>query len=66
MAPLDIEGISAIDVHVHLEHTGTLVEADKAAKRYFGATAEPATGPLSPSTIVPGGWPASCSPWTSG
>jgi uncharacterized protein len=40
MAPLDIAGISAIDVHVHLEHTGTPVEADKAAEKYFGASAE--------------------------
>ena len=40
MAPPDIEGISAIDVHVHLEHAGTLVEADEAAQKYFGATAD--------------------------
>jgi predicted TIM-barrel fold metal-dependent hydrolase len=40
MAPLDIAGISAIDVHVHLEHTGAHVEADDAARKYFGATAD--------------------------
>jgi predicted TIM-barrel fold metal-dependent hydrolase len=37
---LDIERVSAIDVHVHLEHTGTRVEADEAARRYFAADAD--------------------------
>jgi predicted TIM-barrel fold metal-dependent hydrolase len=34
---LDVERLSAIDVHVHLEHTGSRVEADLAAAKYFGA-----------------------------
>jgi predicted TIM-barrel fold metal-dependent hydrolase len=37
---LDVRGLVAIDVHVHLEHTGARVEADEAAKRYFGAAAD--------------------------
>jgi len=37
---IDIGGLSAIDVHVHLEHTGVGVDADEAARRYFGATAD--------------------------
>ena len=37
---LDIDRLVAIDVHVHLEHTGDHVEADEAAKKYFGAATE--------------------------
>ncbi len=37
---LDIDQVSAIDLHVHLEHTGGRVEADEAARRYFGPTAD--------------------------
>ena len=37
---LDIDGLSALDVHVHLEHTGGRVEADEAARQYFGASAD--------------------------
>jgi predicted TIM-barrel fold metal-dependent hydrolase len=37
---IDIDGLAAIDVHVHLEHTGARVEADEAARRYFGADAD--------------------------
>jgi len=33
----DASTLSAIDVHVHLEHTGNRVEADEAAAKYFGA-----------------------------
>ena len=33
----DTKRLSAIDVHVHLEHTGNRVEADEAATKYFGA-----------------------------
>ena len=33
----DVGRLSAIDVHVHLEHTGSRVEADEAAAKYFGA-----------------------------
>jgi hypothetical protein len=35
----DVEGLSAIDVHVPLEHTGSRVDADEAAAKYFGADA---------------------------
>ncbi len=37
---LDIGQVSAIDLHVHLEHAGGGVEADEAARRYFGPTAD--------------------------
>jgi len=37
---IDVGRVSAIDVHVHLEHTGGRVEADEAARRYFGESAE--------------------------
>src|SRR5712691_6570066 len=36
----DVEHLSAIDVHVHLEHTGSRVEADEAAAKYFGASGD--------------------------
>jgi predicted TIM-barrel fold metal-dependent hydrolase len=36
----DPSGLTAIDVHVHLEHTGEAVAADAAAKQYFGAGAD--------------------------
>jgi hypothetical protein len=39
-AHLDIDRLSAIDVHVHLEHTGGHVEADHAAAKYFKASAD--------------------------
>ena len=32
----DISRLSAIDVHVHLEHTGKATAADEAAAKYFG------------------------------
>ena len=32
--------LTAIDVHVHLEHTGEATAADAAAKQYFGAGAQ--------------------------
>jgi predicted TIM-barrel fold metal-dependent hydrolase len=38
---LDAQSLTAIDVHVHLEHTGEATAADAAAKQYFGAGAEP-------------------------
>jgi predicted TIM-barrel fold metal-dependent hydrolase len=37
---LDVGKLTAIDVHVHLEHTGQASAADAAAKQYFGAGAE--------------------------
>jgi predicted TIM-barrel fold metal-dependent hydrolase len=37
---LAIEKLTAIDVHVHLEHTGAASAADAAAKQYFGTGAE--------------------------
>jgi hypothetical protein len=40
MRNLDIAQLSAIDVHVHLEHTGGRVEADEAARKYFGESAD--------------------------
>ena len=33
---LDADSLVAIDVHVHLEHTGELSAADEGARRYFG------------------------------
>jgi len=40
MRNLDLAQLSAIDVHVHLEHTGGRVEADEAARKYFGESAD--------------------------
>jgi predicted TIM-barrel fold metal-dependent hydrolase len=37
---IDASSITAIDVHVHLEHTGEATAADAAAKQYFGAGAQ--------------------------
>ncbi len=37
---LDAARLTAIDVHVHLEHGGSEVAADQAAKAYFGAGAD--------------------------
>jgi uncharacterized protein len=37
---VDIGKLTAIDVHVHLEHPGQASAADRAAKQYFGAGAE--------------------------
>jgi len=37
---MDLSSLTAIDVHVHLEHTGTATAADAQAQKYFGATAE--------------------------
>jgi uncharacterized protein len=36
----DAATLSAIDVHVHLEHTGNRVEADEAAAKYFGESGD--------------------------
>jgi hypothetical protein len=36
---MQIEKLTAIDVHVHLEHQGALGEADRIAQNYFGTTA---------------------------
>jgi predicted TIM-barrel fold metal-dependent hydrolase len=33
--------LKAIDVHVHIEHTGDAASADKAAEKYFGASGAP-------------------------
>lgn len=43
---LDVDVLSAIDVHVHLEHTGEATVADAQAQKYFGATAERDWGAL--------------------
>jgi predicted TIM-barrel fold metal-dependent hydrolase len=37
---IDAASLTAIDVHVHLEHTGEATAADAAAKQYFGAGAQ--------------------------
>src|SRR5262245_27316411 len=37
---LRVDELRAIDVHVHLEHTGDSVAADAAAMKYFGAEAD--------------------------
>jgi predicted TIM-barrel fold metal-dependent hydrolase len=34
--PIDVDSIAAIDVHVHIEHSGDESVADQAAKKYFG------------------------------
>ena len=34
--PFDVDRLSAIDMHVHIEHEGEGTEADEAAKKYFG------------------------------
>ena len=39
-ARLDVSHLSAIDVHVHLEHAGSQVEADLAAAKYFKASGD--------------------------
>ncbi len=41
--PIDISRLTAIDVHVHLEHAGEATEADKKAAAYFkgGASRDP-------------------------
>ena len=36
MNALDVSRLVAIDVHVHLEHTGTSSAADEGARKYFG------------------------------
>jgi uncharacterized protein len=36
---MNIDSLVAIDVHVHLEHTGELTAADEQAQRYFGSSA---------------------------
>ena len=33
---IDIDSIRAVDVHVHIEHSGEDSAADQAAKKYFG------------------------------
>ena len=39
--PIDVNSITAIDVHVHIEHTGEHTEADQAARNYFGDSGAP-------------------------
>jgi hypothetical protein len=36
IGPFDVSSLSAIDVHVHLEHTGRPSAADEGARKYFG------------------------------
>ena len=36
LGSIDVDSIAAIDVHVHIEHSGEDSEADRAAKTYFG------------------------------
>ncbi|MBI4520943.1 MAG: amidohydrolase [Gemmatimonadetes bacterium] len=36
--PIDVDRLLALDVHVHLEHTGELSAADARAQQYFGAS----------------------------
>ena len=38
---MNTANIKAIDVHVHIEHTGDAASADKAAEKYFGASGAP-------------------------
>jgi predicted TIM-barrel fold metal-dependent hydrolase len=37
---INVDGLVAVEVHVHLEHTGKATAADQQAKKYFGATAD--------------------------
>jgi predicted TIM-barrel fold metal-dependent hydrolase len=39
MSGIDVAALTAIDVHVHLEHTGDATEADKKAAAYFKSNA---------------------------
>ncbi len=34
---MNVDDLTAIDVHVHLEHAGELTDADRQAQQYFGA-----------------------------
>jgi predicted TIM-barrel fold metal-dependent hydrolase len=43
---VDIDRVSAIDVHVHLEHQESRGDADEAARKYFGASADRDWGAL--------------------
>ncbi len=38
---MDTTSLKAIDVHVHIEHTGEAAIADKAAEKYFGSSGAP-------------------------
>jgi uncharacterized protein len=38
---MNTASLKAIDVHVHIEHTGEAASADKAAEKYFGASGAP-------------------------
>jgi hypothetical protein len=38
---MEVAALKAIDVHVHIEHTGKAESADKAAEKYFGASGAP-------------------------
>jgi len=38
---MNINELVAIDTHVHLEHTGEVKEADRAAEKYFGSSGVP-------------------------
>src|SRR6185503_10663905 len=38
---MDVASLRAIDVHVHLEHTGKAAGADVAAEKYFGTSGAP-------------------------
>ena len=38
---MDVASLKAIDVHVHLEHTGKAAGADVAAEKYFGTSGAP-------------------------
>jgi predicted TIM-barrel fold metal-dependent hydrolase len=38
---MDVASLKAIDVHVHLEHTGKAAGADVAAEKYFGSSGAP-------------------------
>ena len=37
---IDVGSLAAIDVHVHLEHTGEISDADQRAQKYFGGSAD--------------------------
>ena len=62
---IDVDSIAAIDVHVHIEHSGEESATDRAAKKYFGdsgASHDPQCA--RPITTAHARLPASCSRWT--
>ena len=62
---LNVEGLVAIDTHVHVEPHDDGHAVNEAAREYFGATGSALAAGRSPSTTGRGRSPASCFPWMS-